>query len=494
MNKYYKGKIVFKSDLTKKICDIAFLYNQVLNCSDKDFYDEFVLLNKKEQDVIINFFLENRNKSIIISNKMKSIFDKIFNKDKLSYYSNKENIIYELIIDDNNEYYAKEIITGNIFPIVKKGNINLSYEINKENEIEGFINIDNESDGLIGKISGEHLFISNDSIRYFFGKNPYNETYFHLEKMGTDHKKFDYSKMYSKKNINLFKLFVSSYLKFSNFDRCEVFIDHEMVANQREIDNYLEKYKNVFGNKRYRRDFINNLNLYASFNVLKEDIIPKKEDQKIKLDDVTKLMERIEFLLLKLRNYNEENYNKYKKKYDELIKQQNELLKIPITKSILESIEAGIILSLKFNKNTGNNLIEYLDNKRKEYYSCIVNHEKTNLKMLDVDKIMELFLKSKDEYDYVSRRKIVKDISFIYLLELYENKDNISDIELNSSYLKDNIMSIIMILYSLKELGLIESYHFIDINNHYNLEDIVDIIKGIKFRNIEKGDKKIYSL
>ena len=51
-----------------------------------------------------------------------------------------------------------------------------------------------------------------------------------------------------------------------------------------------------------------------------------------------------------------------------------------------------------------------------------------------------------------------------------------------------------MILYSLKELGLIESYHFIDINNHYNLEDIVDIIKGIKFRNIEKGDKKIYSL
>ena len=196
MNKYYKGKIVFKSDLTKKICDIAFLYNQVLNCSDKDFYDEFVLLNKKEQDVIINFFLENRNKSIIISNKMKSIFDKIFNKDKLSYYSNKENIIYELIIDDNNEYYAKEIITGNIFPIVKKGNINLSYEINKENEIEGFINIDNESDGLIGKISGEHLFISNDSIRYFFGKNPYNETYFHLEKMGTDHKKFDYSKMY----------------------------------------------------------------------------------------------------------------------------------------------------------------------------------------------------------------------------------------------------------------------------------------------------------
>ena len=92
MNKYYKGKIVFKSDLTKKICDIAFLYNQVLNCSDKDFYDEFVLLNKKEQDVIINFFLENRNKSIIISNKMKSIFDKIFNKDKLSYYSNKENM------------------------------------------------------------------------------------------------------------------------------------------------------------------------------------------------------------------------------------------------------------------------------------------------------------------------------------------------------------------------------------------------------------------
>ena len=493
MKKYYKGHIIFNKELSEKTYDIAFIFNTILKCSDKDFYDKFVLLNKKEQEIIQKFLMENRNDNIIIPDKIKSIFNKIFSDNKLSYYSSHESIIYELIIDEHDEYYAKEIITGNIFPIVRKSNINLDYEINKERKVVGFINNDDYSDGLIGTISGEHLFITNNGTNYYFGKNPYNESFFHLKKLNSNKERNDYSTKYFKANITLFNLVISNYLNFNNIDRCEVFVNQDMIANQQEIDYYLNKYKNVFGNKRYRKEFINNLNSYANQNVFKGEIIPKKDEIKvIKLDDITKLMERIELGLLKLKSHNEALYYKLNKEYNDLLNNQEDTLKIPLTKSYLESLEAKILFSLKFDKNNGGNIINYLNYQKDVYLNYFLNGEdKSLLTIGDIDNLMELCLKMQNEFDIKSKRIIIRNISLLYLLELYENKDELMEYNFNNSYLNECIISIILWLNTFLELNIIKTDYIIDINNNYSLDDIIMIIKNMKLNFDQEKIKKL---
>ena len=311
--------------------------------------------------------------------------------------------------------------------------------------------------------------------------------------MNSNKEKNYYSTQYFKANITLFNLVISDYLNFNNIDRCEVFVNQDMIANQQEIDYYLNKYKNVFGNKRYRKEFINNLNSYANQNVFKGEIIPKKDEIKvIKLDDSTKLMERIELGLLKLKSHNEALYYNLSKEYNDLLSNQEDTLKIPLTKSYLESLEAKILFCLTFDKNNGGSIINYLNYQKDVYLNYFLKGEdKSILTISDIDNLMELYLKMQNEFDIKSKRIIIRNISLLYLLELYENKDELMEYNFNNSYLNECLISILLWLNTFLELNIIKTDYIIDINNNYSLDDIIMIIKNMKLNLDQEKIKKL---
>ena len=116
----------------------------------------------------------------------------------------------------------------------------------------------------------------------------------------------------------------------------------------------------------------------------------------------------------------------------------------------------------------------------------------TEISIADIDKITELFLKQKADYSLLDERNILKDIAFIYLLELYENKDTITLESLKNSYINDYLKWIVLSIKALKDLDIISQDILLDFNSDITLSNLLEIIKRIQFK--EKVDFDIKTL
>ena len=81
-----------------------------------------------------------------------------------------------------------------------------------------------------------------------------------------------------------------------------------------------------------------------------------------------------------------------------------------------------------------------------------------------------------------SFRYLLLPKTFLYLLELYENKDELMEYNYNNSYLNECLISILLWLNTFLELNIIKTDYIIDINNNYSLDDIIMIIKNMKLK------------
>ena len=493
MSKYYKGNLVFINDI-KPIKYQILVYKTILDFSSEEFMEKYRELQYPENNIIRDFFLFYNDLNDGQKKKGISILSEMFKDAVLSkYYSNNtEEVIYEIIEDADGNLYGKEILTGAIFPIISKRIIEVS---DKYNDVT-----------FLSKANVDDLYcICDYGVGRLTFKNKYGLTLY------VDPKDYKYSStsLYTlncvghesefciKKYGHRIEISIGVTFPFSNLERGECYIENTSSANEVEINKYKEYHKDkkrLFGKviNSWKEKIIE----YSKTNVFKGDIIPKKEEEKpqrISVDKDGILMSNIEFLLLKLKNHNEELYKKYQDEYDNLLLNSTNMQVIPITNS-LEAIKAKIEFALEFNKNGGTNISTYLNDKKYEYLENILNNSnvKTAITIKELDKIMELFLKIQFEFDLSTRRSIIRDLSLLYILELYENKDNISEFELDNSYINDNIVTIIVVLNSLKELGLIDNDLIIDLADDLKLSDILEIIKKIQFKNLEK--EKIKSL
>ena len=134
----------------------------------------------------------------------------------------------------------------------------------------------------------------------------------------------------------------------------------------------------------------------------------------------------------------------------------------------------------------------FFNDLKKEYLFNYLNQEskKTDLTFEKINKMNELFLKIKDKYSLVNQRKVIKDLAFLYVMEVYENKDTITLEELENSYFKDNLKSIIICLKGLSEIGLIKLNYSFDLVEELNCGLVLDIIRNIKFNKIQEEQEK----
>lgn len=340
-------------------------------------------------------------------------------KDFYFQYNLKENIIFEKILDESGAYYGKELYTGLIFPI-------------------------------LDDIHNKNVVIIKEEVE---------------------------------KTANLITYCLTLNINFKKMDKCEAIIYNYKVADINEINEYLEVKKH----KRKLKKETNKIIELANKNVYNTEIVPahKEEVKREKQDELTIMMENIEFLLEKLGTINPELKEKYEKEYELLLNSEDEILSTSsLTKASLSRIEGEMEYAISYSRSSSSDIVSYLENLKKEYLNNFISNieNKTNITLKEIDKLNELFLKMKSSYNLKVQREVIRNISFIYLMEVYENIGIISKEDLEDSYFIDNKKSIIIAIETLIRLDLIEDNIIIDYNSDLNIEEILDLISKIKFK------------
>lgn len=437
------NKVYYKGWISKFINTIDFgLIHSGLDFHKYNF-------NKNEVDIIddyvTNYYFKHhvrKNEPIKDEEKIKNntfeIYKEIYNKSKKE--ANEESkkympIIYKIVIDDLGYLYAKEIISGYLFPIINDNNINVNYHDN--------IDITDKN---------PKNFVVDYSLKLIF-----EITY---------------------KNTKVANLNTVIYEK-----ECE-------IATPNEVEEYLNRFnKGLFKDKK-KNIFINNIKRLYNQNTYNDEIIiqePKKKIERVKQDPITLAMERIEALLYQIGKIDMNLKNEKEKVYQNILNEEDNNLSLnPLSLVNLNTLIADLEFIIQFgNKKKDDDIINYLQNLLNEYVDGI----ETERTIKDIDNLNELFLKMKNNYSIISQRKVIVNLSYLYIYEIYENKDTILLEELQDSYFNDNLNTILICIAEMIDNEVIENNILINFDN-VTPEYVLNIIKNIKFIPKEKNKQK----
>lgn len=437
MATYYKGKLFLNSELnenTKKFC-----YSQYSSYYFENPYKkEFNRLNSKDWGALIDYlsnsyygeYREVNDKKVI------NILESIFRDIRVAFDRNNHfDIVYEKFVDVDGIVYGKELQTGLIFPLSQRNDfVKRTYEIREIYEDD----------------------------------------------------RYDY------------RIKIIENYEFPNLSLCETVILENGVANQNEVLEYQNRFNEGFGRKKKRREFEDKVRDWYNNNVYTGEIIPYIEEPKKKIERLsqsseTKVMDNIEYLLMQLSKVNNEMYHKYLKEYEELLNglDNQSLLNVrPSTLIGFQTLEANIEIDLFSIKHNANGILEYLTTLQKEYLVNVLtgNDRETSITFLELEKINELFLKTKSRYGLLEQRNVLKKIGFLYLMEIKENIDSIDVKDLENSYFVDSIKAVLVHIDVMRQLGLIKSNVLVELNEDLSVNNVLEIIRTLEFSKVSKED------
>ena len=486
MAKYYKGEIVEVSSACE---EEKYVFNFLVSNKDDDRYfmnedDRTEYIARDYYKYLYGYFSEwvySKNQ------KAKAKLDDLLE----SYYKNahkltRESIIYEKIYDKDNNAYAKEIISGKIFPIsndYSKYNISIYKDHPKYQKV--FFDKERNRIYYISRPPKIRSF-TNDEITLL--TNTYNE----LNRATKEGYKVEFTvgdgiTVCLRLRIPVcFRVEVTPEIKINSNQRIEYTVFNEVIATELEVSEYLNEF-NGFFRKGKRNNFIKDMSTKSSSNYLGNNLIYssyKTVKQKEKEELLTKEMQELEYMLTKLKAVSEVDYNKINNEYQEILEQDEDDLTInPLVMSSIITLQNKARLAYLCNGGSSKQINEYLE-KQVELYlnNCKNNPEaKTKITISDIDSITEKVLKSKSNYSYREQNDILRHLALLYFFEVYENKDTITSSDLSNSYINSNIKRIITIISVLLDEGIIK-----DIDSDMfivdNLDKLIDLIKGIEIK------------
>ena len=278
------------------------------------------------------------------------------------------------------------------------------------------------------------------------------------------------------------KIFTYENTKFAKINYA--FYDFQ-TATQNEVNEYIAK--NTKKSKVNKH--IKLVNKYYNENVFKENIILKEDKELEKQDEITKLMEEIEFELSILKHYYKDLHDKFLKEYKNMCNENN---LIKPQKNDFIKLLSNIKFDLSLKENNIKDINEYLNLTIEDYFNKIINNIelKKELKIDDIDNLVEMVLKSKDKYSINNQRKYLTKISLLYLLVI-KDSNNINEYNLDNGYFKDNIKTVVYNIISLKDLGIIMNDFLPHELKDVSTTNIVNLIKGIDFDKCNKEKIKL---
>lgn len=351
--------------------------------------------------------------------------------------SSRDEIIYEKVSDEEGNIYGREILTGSLFPIASDTSIDV-----KEYEVEKNQAWSNEID---------------------------------------------------------FTLTITQNFKHRNYARLETILVDNEVASPNEIEEYKTRFDTGFRHEKKKEEFLRRIRENSNTNTLIDEvevsvIKPKKKEKKQRetQDNTTKVMESIEYLIRKLKKINLEKAKEFNEKYEAALNEEDILSKRSISLATLISIEASLEFELMFTKGENTTLTGKLEELKKEYLTYFVTDSKAKTKITldDLDKLMELFLKTKDNYSLIEQRKILRNFASVYMFEVKENESEVTLKRLEDSYFEDLKKSIMICIDALIENGFVESNMIAELSKEETTEEVLNLIRSLEFNKLSKEQVK----
>lgn len=345
--------------------------------------------------------------------------------------SSRDEIIYEKVSDEEGNIYGREILTGSLFPIASDTSIDV-----KEYEVEKNQAWSNEID---------------------------------------------------------FTLTITQNFKHRNYARLETILVDNEVASPNEIEEYKTRFDTGFRHEKKKEEFLRRIRENSNTNTLIDEvevsvIKPKKKEKKQRetQDNTTKVMESIEYLIRKLKKINPEKAKEFNEKYEAALNEEDILSKRSISLAALISIEASLEFELMFTKGENTTLTGKLEELKKEYLTYFVTDSKAKTKITldDLDKLMELFLKTKDNYSLIEQRKILRNFASVYMFEVKENESEVTLKRLEDSYFEDLKKSIMICIDALIENGFVESNMIAELSKEETTEEVLNLIRSLEFLSL----------
>lgn len=486
---YYGGEILNVDDLLSTVLNLGdmehFGYSENVDQFLKYLYtlkiDKIEEFSRLIKNTIPNEVIKLSSPEL---NEIKSTINHI-----ISGYNKGTKILFEIITSESGDLYGKELLTGLLFPLTPADKI--EYKLMKSNVNNAILS---EQKKILFFIESHEkpyqVGISYDCSNYFQKNNIY---YIKDSSNGIFYSYGDHRKYFP---INFVSHSLTPIIRpFENLSLCKSIVFTYKVADKNEIEKYTHQFKGLFKNSS-KRKFLENITTQYNKNIF-NSVVTEKEQKieikknKVEKDKMTLKLENIEYLLSKLKNKNHEAYEELQKEYNELIDSENKTLTLtPITIETLTILEGKIEFSLSYSKNKNNDIFSLLEDLKKEYLDNFKSEEDktTKLTLAEIDKLYELFLKTKQEYALKSQTKILKDIAFLYIMETIEDEDiKIKDLE--NSYFIDHLKYIMMVIMSLIDDDIIKDDILINLDDELNIYNIYNIIKNIEFKK-QKQKKK----
>lgn len=435
----YKGRVIPKNAIKPVDVRLIYMCDSFSKLNRKDFTN----IDSKSQEILTNYLksLSNRITEFetfqIDDEEIIKILNKEYSNTQHYYSANStyEEIIYERVEDQDGNIYAKELLTGSIFPI----------------ECDGSIEI---------KVYTVKRLVTN---------------------AGT---------------VDYCDLSISSDSNHSNYARIERIVTDYKIASPKDVEEYKTQFDSGFRHQKAKEKFLRKVREDSMSNTLLGEvevypIKPKKKEkrQRENQNAITISMENIEYMISRLESINPERSKYYGEEYERALNSMDIMQNKTVSESALISLEAKLEFELMFTKGENTTLVEKLEELKKEYLSHLTSkaQEKTSITLDDLDKLMELFLKTKDSYSILEQRKILRNFATIYTLEVKENENEVDFDRLKDSYFNDLRKSILLSIKSLIQTGLFKSNIQFELSTDESIENILELIRSLE---IEKAQEE----
>lgn len=438
----YKGRVIPKNAIKPIDVRLIYSYGSFSKLNGKDFAN----IDSKSQEILTNYLksLSNRITEFetfqIDDEEIIKILNKEYSNTQHYYIDNSayEEIIYERVEDQDGNIYAKELLTGSLFPI--------------------------ECDGTIEtKVYTIKRLVTNGGIA-------------------------DYC-----------DLTISSDSNHVNYARIEKIVTDYKIASPNDVENYKTQFDGGFRHQKAKEKFLRKIREDSMSNTLDSEVevFPikpkKKEKRKREIQNITtKCMENIEYLIQKLKKVNPAKAKEFSEEYDHALNIEDIMQNKMVSEATLIALEAKLEFELMFSKGENTSLADKIEDLKREYLSHFVSEtqNKTSITLDDLDKLMELFLKTKDSYSILEQRKILRNFASVYALEVKENESEVTVERLQDSYFEDLKKSILLFINALVESGYVKDNIITELTDTENTEEILNLIKNLEFKKISLEDAK----
>ena len=439
----YKGRVIPKNAI--KPIDVRLIYNygSFSKLNGKDFAN----IDSKSQKILTNYLksLSNRITEFetfqIDDEEIIKILNKEYSNTQHYYSANStyEEIIYERVEDQDGNIYAKELLTGSIFPISCDGAVETKVYTVKRLVTNG------------GIVEYCDLAISSDSN---------HNNYARIEKIVTDYK----------------------------------------IASPIDVENYKTQFDSGFRHQKAKEKFLRKIREDSMSNTLDNEvevypIKPKKKEKRKReiQNTTTKCMENIEYLIQKLKKVNPAKAKEFSEEYERALNVEDIMQNKMVSEATLIALEAKLEFELMFAKGENTSLADKIEDLKREYLSHFVSEtqEKTSITLDDLDKLMELFLKTKDNYSILEQRKILRNFATIYALEVKENENEVDPNRLKDSYFNDLRKSVLLSIKSLIQTGLFKSNIQFELSTDESIENILELIRSLEIEKVQEETENI---